>query len=1648
MQLVRHDLEFILQQIFIAEAHAAGGDLLTLVTSPLLPYGLRTVDGSHNNIVPGQEEFGAADRPMPNALQQFFRTAEMGDVDGPGPGGLVQTTYANATGGLVFDSQPRVISNLISDQTITNQAAVDVATRFADGEPVVISDEGTYFIQNVAPDEGLSAPFNSWFTIFGQFFDHGLDLIGKGAGTVFIPLKPDDPLIAGDDGILGNADDLPPQLQFMALSRAAASNIAPGADGVVGTSDDVRTFSNSTTPWIDQNQTYTSHASHQVFLREYTLVGGRPESTGRLLDGAVEGSIGNWAEVKAQALMLGIRLTDADIGNVPVLLTDEYGKFIPGSNGYAQLVMANGSIVQGTAAGILTTGSAKTGHAFLDDIAHHAVPGFVDTNRDGIQNNGELSQTPDTDTGDVNLDGVVNEADLTADDRIAGTYDNELLDRHFITGDGRGNENIALTAVHSVFHSEHNRLAEQIKELAVSSNDVTFLNQWLDTPVAAVPTTQAGVDALNWNGERLFQAARFGTEMQYQHFVFEEFARKVQPSIDVFSGYNSTVDPAIMSEFANVVYRFGHSMLTETVDRIDPLTGESNPIGLIEAFLNPVEFGAGTTTTAEAVGNIVTGMTRQTGNHIDEFITEALRNNLVGLPLDLAALNIARGRDTGIPGLNAARAMFFEDTGLSSLQPYDSWSDFGLGIKNPESLVNFIAAYGTDASITGATSLADKRAAAQAILDAAELGDAAALAFLEGPAATTGVNDIDFWIGGLAEVTQPFGGMLGTTFDYVFSTTLLQLQNNDRLYYLARTAGLNVLTQLEEGSLAELVMRNSTAKHLPGDIFSTPTYIFEVGTMNPTGRPLSDDPSTPDVNESLLLTRMADGTIRYAGAEHILMGGTDGADRLRAGAGDDTLHGDAGNDRLEGGAGNDFFFAGEGDDILTDSFGDDNMKGQGGNDVISNSGGFDLLFGGDGKDFILGGQGDAESFGGHGDDFIHAGTGINTVFGDSGNDWIEGGDGADLLQGDNGDPFQQSTIIGHDVLLGDGNDDYDSESGDDIMFGTPGTNRAEGMLGFDWVTYARSTELVDADLNRTALLPPDLDNINDRFDNVEGLSGWNGNDLLKGSSLLDVDLDGHRLDAAGVARIAGLGNVLGASNVISPDGLIHLNGDILLGGGGADIIEGREGDDVIDGDAWLNVRISVRAANNPNLEIASHNSMAGLTASMLNGSINPGQLVIVREILNTAGVGDVAVFTGARADYTIGALQADGSRLVTDNVGTDGVDRIRNIEILRFSDGDLLIGGGNAAATGTPTITDTTPTEGSATTVLTNTIGDTNGLGTFSFQWQTSPDGTPGSVWTNVGTNTAAFTPAQAQVGQFLRVTVSFTDGQGNLESLTSAPTSVIGDLSVTNGGAQTFNGTAGADNANAGGGNDTLNGNAGNDTLNGGTGNDTINGGEGADSMTGGTGNDTFVVDNAGDVVVEAGGGGTDTVQSLLNSYVLAANLENLAFIGAGAFSGTGNAVANVLTGGTGNDTLDGAGAADVLNGGDGNDVLLGGAGADDLTGGVGADTMTGGAGADNFIYTNVDQSTAALRDLIIDFGATDDIDLGAIDANAGTVANNAFSFIGTAAFGANATGQLRYSFVGANTLVEASNDADAVAEFSLLLQGNLNLVAGQFVV
>ena len=147
----------------------------------------------------------------------------------------------------------------------------------------------------------------------------------------------------------------------------------------------------------------------------------------------------------------------------------------------------------------------------------------------------------------------------------------------------------------------------------------------------------------------------FVTEMQYQHLVFEEFARKLVPSINEFIGdginFQSDTNPAIFAEFAHQTYRLGHSMLTETISRVAHKRDAAYDISLLDGFLNPLEFSSGAggqaLTAAQAAGAIFQGGTQQVGNEIDEFVTEAVRNNLLGLPLDLAVLNLARGRERG-----------------------------------------------------------------------------------------------------------------------------------------------------------------------------------------------------------------------------------------------------------------------------------------------------------------------------------------------------------------------------------------------------------------------------------------------------------------------------------------------------------------------------------------------------------------------------------------------------------------------------------------------------------------------------------------------------------------------------------------------------------------------------------------------------------------------------------------------------------------------------------------------------------------------------------------------------------------------------------------------------------------------------------------
>ncbi|WP_223465944.1 peroxidase family protein, partial [Pseudomonas sp. GL-RE-26] len=1637
LHMVRSDLNFILDQIKIAEAEAGGQDILSLIPNIRAPLGLRAVDGSNNNLMNlngnNHTEFGAADNVFPRLTDPVFNPAEgvAAGFFGPGSPAIAGSSYAQNSGN-VFDSQPRTISNLIVDQTSNNPAAyatafdpgLDGVLNFGvvgvgnddvlkDGVRIVASpgldgqfgtpdDHDVYFFENVAADAGLSAPFNAWMTFFGQFFDHGLDLVTKGgSGTVFIPLNEDDPLFVPG----GSAN-------FMVLTRA--TNL-PGADGVLGTGDDIHEQTNTTTPFVDQNQTYSSHPSHQVFLRAYGLnAAGDPVATGKLItnrdlgadgefgtiDDVEIGGMATWKVVKAQAHdLLGINLTDADFDNVPLLATDAYGNFIKGPNGMPQVVIRIGNGVDGIAgtaddvtqlvegnraAPIDLTNAVRTGHQFLIDVNHNAVP---------VDGQTGAALAPDAD-------------DIVGGTPAPGSYDNELLDAHYIAGDGRVNENIGLTAVHAIFHSEHNRLVQQTKDTVLDSGDVAFLNEWLLTPVAALPTNQTEFDALQWNGERLFQAAKFGTEMQYQHLVFEEFARTIQPRVDLFFAptqvYDVDLDASIVAEFAHTVYRFGHSMLTETVDRFDidfnvvgaSVTNPDQQMGLIAAFLNPLAYAASGVSPEDATSAIIRGVTRQAGNEIDEFVTEALRNNLLGLPLDLPALNIARGRDVGIPSLNAIRRDIYSQTGDTQLKPYSSWIDLLQHLKHPESLINFIAAYGTHDTITAATTLEGKRAAALALVfgGVGAPADAERLAFLNSTGdfanvtlpgsdgvlgttddlrnvTTTGVDAIDLWIGGLAEQKTPFGGMLGTTFNFVFENQLEKLQDGDRFYYLERTSGLSMNAELESNSFAKLIMANTSATHLPGLVFSDPGFYLEVdpGKQFNEGL-LAADPLGPNGEQVVFrdnpLTVGADTNyIRYNGAEHIVLGGTDNADILISSEGDDTVWGDAGNDRIDGGDGNDQLRGGAGDDIITDTGGDDNIQGGDGNDVLHGGNGVNLIIGGFGSDFIVTGEDASEAIGGQGNDFILGSKANEQDMGNEGDDWIEKGT-SDGAPGDNFDPLGNDPVIGHDVFIGGNeNDKFNGEGGDDIMVGSLGFgDRYIGGSGYDWATFKDLAQGVTIDYSDRFFDVPPMPGSGAsalvRFDIMEGLSGSSHGDFLRGDNE-----DATSLPTAGATGsvLTNISLINGLAGLLPVGATFYDGGNIILGGSGSDLIEGRGGDDIIDGDKWLNVRISVRAnADGTGAEIATFDSMAPMVQAMLNGTYNPGQLVIVREILTGTDSFDTAVFSGNFSEYSVAV---DGNTVIVTDLVTarDGVDRLTGIERLQFADQARASGVGtalNSGPVGRLAILDATsgartdtPVAGQLLRVSDRSIRDADSVsatnltgavtGPVAYYWQV--ENIPGSgvfeditfvaageVSRAIG---ATYLVADDVAGLNIRVRAVYQDGNGTLEfvdsSANNAPTagpailgfaflnevltadlSTIVDVDGLSNPQFTFqwqetNGVTFVD-------------------------------------IAGATAS-TFALGQAqvGDQVRVVVGYVDDFgVAESVTSDATAPVAVGAVFVGTtGGDIWVGTAGNDVASGGDGNDFLSGLGGNDILNGDAGNDILIGGTGADTMAGGVGDD-------------------------------------------------------------------------------------------------------------
>ncbi len=214
-------------------------------------------------------------------------------------------------------------------------------------------------------------------------------------------------------------------------------------------------------------------------------------------------------------------------------------------------------------------------------------------------------------------------------------------DDGLLAGDVRAGENVALTALHTIFVREHNR---QVTEIAKQ---------------------HPGLSA-----DELYGAARARVEAIVQAITYNEFLPLLvgRGTMTAYAGYNPNVDPSISIEFSTAAFRLGHSLLSTTIERIDE-TGDQTadgPLSLRDAFFRPDLLRG-----EDALEDILRGLAGSHAQALDTMIVEDVRSFLFGDPgdggLDLVSLNIQRGRDHGLPAYNDLR----EAVGLTRAKSFD-----------------------------------------------------------------------------------------------------------------------------------------------------------------------------------------------------------------------------------------------------------------------------------------------------------------------------------------------------------------------------------------------------------------------------------------------------------------------------------------------------------------------------------------------------------------------------------------------------------------------------------------------------------------------------------------------------------------------------------------------------------------------------------------------------------------------------------------------------------------------------------------------------------------------------------------------------------------------------------------------------------------
>lgn len=210
----------------------------------------------------------------------------------------------------------------------------------------------------------------------------------------------------------------------------------------------------------------------------------------------------------------------------------------------------------------------------------------------------------------------------------AGGSDNTDL---FLAGDIRANEQVGLTAMHTLFVREHNRLAERI-----------------------------AAEHPQFSGDDIFEHARAFVAAEMQAITFKEFLPKLlgENTIPRYHGYRENVDAGVSNLFATATYRVGHTMISTEILRVDADGSPSDEgnLDVATAFFNPSEISE------YGIDSVLRGLAAQEAQDIDVFVIDDLRNLLFGPPgaggLDLTSLNMQRGRDHGLPSYNEVRVAF------------------------------------------------------------------------------------------------------------------------------------------------------------------------------------------------------------------------------------------------------------------------------------------------------------------------------------------------------------------------------------------------------------------------------------------------------------------------------------------------------------------------------------------------------------------------------------------------------------------------------------------------------------------------------------------------------------------------------------------------------------------------------------------------------------------------------------------------------------------------------------------------------------------------------------------------------------------------------------------------------------------------------